>query len=92
MLTVRALAESCREDAQTACTLLGVAEAIGDQHGYRHTPEEHRRYDELLTDCTERAGAPVVEAALCRGATLDFAEIAELASGSKARPITSART
>ena len=91
MLTVRALAESYRDDVQTACTLIGVAEAIGDQHGYRHTPDERRRHDQLLTDCTQRVGAPVVEAALRRGATLGIAEIAELASVSNPPTIASAR-
>jgi hypothetical protein len=36
-------------------------------------------------------GAPVVEAALRCGATLDIAEIAELASGSNPHTVASAR-
>jgi hypothetical protein len=79
MLTVRALAESCRDDVQRACTLVGVAEAIGERHGYRHTPDEHRRHIELLTDCTHRAGGAVVDAAVRRGSALDATQVAELA-------------
>jgi hypothetical protein len=85
MLTVRSLAESYRADAQTACTLVGVAEAIGAEHGYHHTPDERRRHDELLTECAEQVGAAVVEEALLRGATLGVAAIGELTGVARTR-------
>ena len=85
MLTVRSLAESSHEDAETACTLIAVAEAIGAKHGYRNTPEERRRHEQLLTECTQRVGAAAVAAALLRGATLGNAAIGELAAVAHAR-------
>jgi hypothetical protein len=92
MLTVRALAESCRDDVETACTLIGVAEAIGAEHGYRHTPDERRRHEQMLTECIERVGAPVVEAALRRGASLGAVEIADVASISSSPLVPSAKS
>jgi len=85
MLTVRSLAESSHDDAETACTLLGVAEAIGTQHGYHQTPDERRRHEQLLAECTQRAGAPLVQEALLRGANLGIAGVGELAAVANAR-------
>ena len=82
-------AERSLSRSRSVCRGLSC-EAIGDQHGYRHTPDERRRHDQLLTDCTQRVGAPVVEAALRRGATLGIAEIAELTSVSNPPTIASA--